>query len=116
MKSGKRFLLFLIPAILYFLCSLGVLFFASERQRDTLVATATDRHHPATVEELRVDLNRIDYDELATIPGIGKSLAERIIQYRLEHGAFSSVEELDHVSGIGEKKLKTLMEYVYVEE
>ncbi len=116
MKSGKRFLLFLVPAVLYLLASLTTLFFAQERLRDTSIPKAVDRMCPATVEELRVDLNKVDFDELCNIPNIGPTLAERILQYRLEHGAFRTVEELDQVPGIGEKKLKLLMEYVYVEE
>lgn len=116
MKSGKRFLFFLIPAVLYLLASLMTLFVAQERLRDTVITQRTDRSSPATVEELRVDLNRIEFDELCNIPDIGPTLAERILEYRAEHGMFQTVEELDSVPGIGEKKLKLLMEYVYVED
>lgn len=116
MKSGKRFLFFLIPAVLYLLASLVTVFVAGERLRDTAIPQGIDRNSPATVEQLRVDLNRIEYDELCNIPDIGPALAERILEYRSEHGMFQAVAELDSVPGIGEKKLKLLMEYVYVED
>lgn len=116
MKSGKRFLFFLLPVVLYLLGALGFLFVSESLHRDLSVPTASDRTSPASAEDLRVDLNRVDYDELVNIPSIGPKLARQILQYRLEHGDFESVKELDLVPGIGEKKLELLMDYVYVED
>lgn len=50
-----------------------------------------------------VDLNSASADELATLPGIGPTLAERIIEHRGAAGPFSSKEALREVSGIGPK-------------
>lgn len=50
-----------------------------------------------------VSLNRATATELDSLPGIGPALAERIIKHRTETGGFSSVAELQEVSGIGEK-------------
>ena len=61
-----------------------------------------------------VDLNTAGVDELTTLPGIGESLAKRIVDYRTEHGPFESPEALMEVSGIGEKKLEELRDYVTV--
>lgn len=61
-----------------------------------------------------VNINTAGREELATLPGIGEKLAERIIAYREEHGNFAMVEELENVSGIGEGKLAALREYVCV--
>ncbi len=116
MKSRKRFFLFLIPVILYLLGSLGTLFLREPTYVDPTVPVGGDRSRPASIEELRVDLNQVDYDELISIPSIGPKLARQILQYRQEHGAFRSVEELDLVPGIGEKKLRLLADYVYVED
>ena len=55
-----------------------------------------------------VDINHADTAALCTLPGIGEALAERIIAYRNEHGAFTSVDELENVSGIGESKLEEI--------
>ena len=50
-----------------------------------------------------VNMNTAGKEELMTLPGIGEILAERIIQYREEHGGFKASEEIKQVSGIGEK-------------
>lgn len=52
-----------------------------------------------------VDLNRADAAALQQLPGIGPALAERIVDYRREHGPFGSVDELANVPGIGAKTL-----------
>ena len=61
-----------------------------------------------------VNINTAGREALATLPGIGEKLAERIVAYREEHGRFETVEELVNVSGIGEGKLSALREYVSV--
>ena len=50
------------------------------------------------------------------LPGIGEGLAGRIVRYREANGAFESVEALTEVSGIGEKKLEELRDYITVNE
>lgn len=55
-----------------------------------------------------LDINSAPVEELAELPGIGEVLAERIVEYRAEHGPFKAVEELTEVSGIGERKLAEL--------
>jgi len=49
-----------------------------------------------------IDLNAATLEQLDTLPGIGPVLAERILQWRTEHGRFGSVAELKEVSGIGD--------------
>ena len=50
-----------------------------------------------------VDLNTADLATLETLPGVGPVLAQRILDWRTEHGQFTAVEELGEVSGIGDK-------------
>lgn len=52
-----------------------------------------------------VDINTADLEELQRLNGVGPVLAQRIIDYREEHGPFRSVDELLEVSGIGEATL-----------
>ena len=69
---------------------------------------------PEEEETGPVNINTAGLEALATLPGIGEKLAERIVVYREEHGRFEAVEELVNVSGIGEGKLAALREYVCV--
>lgn len=62
-----------------------------------------------------VDINTATEEELRLLPGIGETLAQRIVEYRTEHGAFESIEELTQVSGIGEGRLKDIRELITAE-
>lgn len=55
-----------------------------------------------------VFINRATSEELQTLPGVGPALAERIIAYREANGPFSSLDDLDNVSGIGPALLSGL--------
>ena len=52
-----------------------------------------------------VDLNTADAAALDSLPGVGPVLSQRILDWRAEHGRFSTVDELGEVSGIGDKLL-----------
>ena len=52
-----------------------------------------------------VNVNTASAEELETLTGVGPVLAEAIVSYRDEHGAFKTPEELMNVKGIGEGKL-----------
>ena len=62
----------------------------------------------------KLNINLATVEELTTLPGIGATLAQRIVDYRERNGSFSSVEELTNVSGIGEKRLSAILEYITV--
>jgi competence protein ComEA len=52
--------------------------------------------------------------QLQLLPGIGPKMAERVLQYRKEHGVFRSPEEIMEVKGIGPKKFEKLRPYLRV--
>lgn len=66
--------------------------------------------HPTAI----VNLNTATAEQLCTISGIGESTAEKILEYRRQHGGFTSVEELTSVKGIGEKKLAKMRPWLTV--
>ncbi|MDA0181782.1 helix-hairpin-helix domain-containing protein [Solirubrobacter phytolaccae] len=81
------------------------------------VATATAPTTPggaAAAPEGPINLNTATLEQLDTLDGVGPATAQKIIEYREQHGGFKTVDELDQVSGIGEKRLATLRERVTV--
>lgn len=70
---------------------------------------------PRFVESAPIDINRATSDDLISLPGIGPALAQRIIDYRNEHGPFRSVEELERVSGIGPQTVQGLIDAAVAE-
>ena len=61
-----------------------------------------------------LDLNAATAGDLDALPGIGPVLAQRIVDWRTEHGRFASVEQLREVTGIGESKYADLEDLVLV--
>jgi competence protein ComEA len=59
-----------------------------------------------------VNINSAGLEDLQRLPGIGPAYAQRIIDYRVQHGRFQSIDELDEVKGIGPKKLEKLRPFV----
>jgi len=70
---------------------------------------------PRFVESAPIDINRATLDDLISLPGIGPALAQRVIDYRSEHGPFQSVEELERVSGIGPQTVQGLIDAAVAE-
>ena len=67
---------------------------------------------PVATATAPVNLNTATAEQLATIPGVGPKMAERIIDYRQKNGGFKKLEDLMNVSGVGEKsflKMKPLI-------
>ena len=62
-----------------------------------------------------VELNTATSAELQTLPRVGERTAQRIIEYREEHGGFEKIEDLMNVRGIGEKTFLRLRPLVRVD-
>ncbi|MCS6918996.1 MAG: helix-hairpin-helix domain-containing protein [Fimbriimonadales bacterium] len=75
-------------------------------------ASRTEKAAPTT--RFPIDLNTATAEQLEAIPGIGPTLAQRIVDYRRANGRFHSVEELLEVQGIGQKRLENMRPYVIV--
>jgi competence protein ComEA len=68
----------------------------------------------AASEARPIDINTADSAALESVPGIGKSLSQRILAFRDKNGAFQSVDDLLKVPGIGEKSIQKLRPYLTV--
>ncbi|ADX73129.1 competence protein ComEA-like protein with helix-hairpin-helix repeat region [Pseudarthrobacter phenanthrenivorans Sphe3] len=62
----------------------------------------------------KINLNTAGVEDLDALPKVGPVLAQRIVDWRKEHGAFKSIEELDAVDGVGPKMLEALLPLVTV--
>ena len=63
----------------------------------------------------RINLNTATVEDLCALNGIGESKAEAIIAYRMEIGAYKSIEQLKEVTGIGESLFNKIKSSVYIE-
>jgi competence protein ComEA len=85
-------------------------------QNETTVPSSSSK--PETTEPVPedglVDINTASVLELSTLPTIGDVIAQRIVDYRTEHGPFQSVGQLTAVEGIGEKRLEAILDYITI--
>jgi comEA protein len=89
---------------------------ASVVELDTLIEEVADmiKGNVRPIREKVLDINTASESELCLLPGIGPSIAQRIVHYREVHGKFRSVKDLVDVRGIGEKRLSALEKLVFV--
>lgn len=62
----------------------------------------------------KVNINTALRNELESLNGIGKVLAQRIIEYRNQNGRFQNINDIMKVSGVGEKKFKSIKEHISI--
>ncbi len=63
----------------------------------------------------KINVNQATAQDLEALPGIGPAIAQRMLDYRTEHGPFKSIEELEKVRGIGEATLARIRDQVTVD-
>lgn len=63
-------------------------------------------------ERVYININTATAEELEELPGIGPALSQAIVSYREENGAFTQVEDLMNVKGIGEGKLEAIRDEI----
>lgn len=81
------------------------------------LTTANDQQSPATNQSnlQLININTASANELETLPGIGKGLADRIIEHREKFGPFRRPEHLIIVRGISDKRFRGLRELITVD-
>ena len=68
----------------------------------------------STTSNEKVNINTATQEELDTLPGIGPSIASKIIDYREQNGKFNSIEEIKEVSGIGDAKYEKIKDSITI--
>jgi competence protein ComEA len=63
----------------------------------------------------KININKASVQQLDTLPGVGPSIAQKIVEYRSSRGDFKSIEELNNVSGIGDEKYKDIKDLITVD-
>ncbi|NQJ73497.1 ComEA family DNA-binding protein [Streptococcus suis] len=95
----------------------AVVYVASKDENISVVAstTASSAISPEEKSTSLVNLNTATEADLQTISGIGAKRATDIIAYREANGGFKSVDDLNNVSGIGDKTMESIRPYVTVD-
>lgn len=82
---------------------------------ERITIETTDNEHTVQNDTPgKININIATAKELAMLPGIGETYAQRIVDYRNEHGLFASIYELENVDGIGSKRIQAISEYITV--
>ena len=75
----------------------------------------SNAHSNSQTTSTRINVNTASANELETLPGIGKGLAERIVEHRQKYGPFRRPEHLIIVRGISEKRFRAIRDLITVE-
>lgn len=62
----------------------------------------------------KININSAQIEELITLPGVGETTANKIIEYRKENGKFQKIEDLKNVPGIGDSKYENIKTMIRV--
>ncbi len=82
-------------------------YITTENMEGIVESTTTD-------SKSKININVGGINELSNLPGVGESLAKKIIAYREENGKFKKIDDLKNVTGIGDKKYESLKDYICV--
>lgn len=101
----ERFVLISITFVLVVGVCFNYLFKANPQLKKFLKIIESDQIYR------KLDINQASSEDLQRIPGIGPVTAKRIINYRLHHQGFQSLEQLKSIRGIGESTYRSIIKY-----
>ena len=88
---------------------------ATEISAATAESSETDNPTTGSSEvSFPININTATAQQLEALPGIGPTYAQRIIDYRNAHGPYTSPSQLLNISGIGEKRLAAIWDYITI--
>ncbi len=68
------------------------------------------------IAAMKTDLNSASMEQLVAVKGIGHDTAQKILDYKQEHGKFSSMDQLEAVNGVGKVRVEALNEAFVVKK
>lgn len=96
---------------------LALCFFACFQQFFTSHVFSSSFHSEiAKLDSLKLDLNDSSLGELAQIPGVGKSIASEIVNYRKAFGGFKTLDEIEKLKGVGKKTAEKIRPHLVVSQ
>jgi len=96
--------------LLVSLVAIGISWYVQQHRGSGLIDL--QQTHDRNPIEFQVDLNTAEAAELRLLPGVGETLAERIISSRDEDGPFRSTDDLRRVRGIGPRTFERIKPYL----
>lgn len=110
-KTGYVLLIFTVM-----LCIFACGFLVGRNMNRSSITVMEPSSNPAntSVASGKININTASAEELTVLPGVGLTLAERIIDYRSTIGPFRTVYDLSNVKGIGEQTLNAILEYITI--
>ena len=115
MKNGRHILLLVCGLSLTLLIGVFIGRNSISRYAPLGGTSGTESVATASVDmDYRMDINTATKIQLMELPGIGETIADRILDYRDQNGMFSATDELLNVDGIGEKKLLQIEPYIRI--
>ena len=115
MKKAKFALIIITLMIFVFTCGLLVGRNLNRSNISTIDINSTSATSKTTnTEPKKININTATIDELTLLPGIGQTLAQRIVDYRESIGPFRTKADLCNVEGIGNQKLLLILDYIII--
>ncbi len=115
MKKGAQILLAITMCFVFLIT--GIFVGRQMTKSGVLIDTETpylSETVSTSLSDGKININTASAEELMLLPNIGKTLADRILEYRNENGPFKTIDDLTLVEGIGEKRVSDLAAYITV--